>query len=304
MTLIKHARLGRSARTAEVLGFFVALVFMLGPEYASGQILVGCPPERTPPSGMVAWWRLGETQGATTVFDSAGGTNNGTPMPLPVGQSSPIGFGPSPVSGFVGNALHFYKGNFVRIDNSANPNPGLNSLHFGAPPNPASNKSFSIDAWVKGNTGTSGPIVSNYSPSTKFGYSLTFANATLATTNRLRFEMGRGSLVPTISNIGPPINTNVWQFVAVVVDRSARTVTLFTGPDPVNGTLNASASPIPKNAFAFSGLPLTIGRCGGSFAGCITIDEVEIFNRVLSGPEVDKIFKMGNKGKCVTNIPT
>jgi hypothetical protein len=287
MTLIKRVRLWRSVRRSQVLALVLALASMLQPEYSSGQILSssGCPQNRIPPAGMVAWWPLDEGLGATAIVDVAGGANNATAM-TGTGPPSPIGPG-TPVPGFVGNALLFHFQNIARVDHSSNL---TSSLNFGPPPPaPPNNKSFSIDAWIKGGTG---PILGNFNTSTQFGYSLTF-------TNKLSFKIGRGFQVMSFD--GPTITPNVWNFVAVVVDRTTNhNATLYTGP--AGGSLaKVVSSTIPTNAFAFSGLPLDIGGCSGNPGGCIAIDELEIFNRALPQADVKKIFDMGHSGKCLPN---
>jgi hypothetical protein len=220
---------------------------------------------------MIAWWPLDETAG--TAVSDALGQNHGT-------ASDPIGVlnGPKSAMGLVGNGLIFFAQGRVTIPNSSG------SLDF------EPNKSFTVDAWIKGHTG---PIVSNYNISTKLGYSLLIDG-----NNTLRFDMGTGS-VPMTWN-GPPITPNAWTFVAVVVDRTspAKTVTLYTS---AAGILSGGvvSPPIPNNVNAGINLPLIIGGCPGNAVTCTTvIDEVEIFNRALTKLELQKIVDAGPAGKC------
>jgi hypothetical protein len=221
---------------------------------------------------MVAWWPLDETGGTALSDHSALGLNPGTASgPIGSGGSSPKSF-----TGFVGNGLNFVFGNRVTVQ----PSP---SLDFGTI------KSFTIDAWIKGNAS---PIVSNYDISTKTGYSVVFDGA------KLRLEMGTGG-IPSIMWYGPAITPDVWTFVAVVVNRAAQTVTLYTAA-PGSSLATSGPLAIPANANAGINLPFDIGGCPGNPNGCTTIiDEVEIFNRALTQAELQSIVDAGNAGKCM-----
>jgi hypothetical protein len=254
----------------QLLGVALTAALMLAPGYLFAQ---GCPPGSVqPPSGMVAWWPLNET-GGVAVSDQSGLGNNGT-------ASGPIGSGSNPksVAGFVGNGLNFFFGSRVNV-------PSNSSLDFGT------NTSFTIDAWVKGQPS---PIVSNFDITTKIGYSVVFDG-----NNVLRFEVGD----PSVTWFGPPITREAWTFVAIVVDRPQKKVTLYTGAPgpPVTPLTSTSPSPVISAALSMGGgLPIHIGGCPGNPNGCDTvIDEVEIFNRALLKSELQSIFNAGSAGKCI-----
>src|SRR5947209_10342015 len=93
MTLIvKHTGVRRSRRNSQMLGMVLTFAFVLGPEYALGQVSnLNCPQNRTPPPGLVAWWPLNEGAGATSIADVApGNVNNGTPVPSPIAASQSV----------------------------------------------------------------------------------------------------------------------------------------------------------------------------------------------------------------------
>lgn len=259
----------------------LALAFVLAPEYSPGQLSTKpCPPESAdPPPGMVAWWPMRETSGPK-IYDISGKGNNGTATPGAVGSGSP-NWGPQPGPGMVGNALLFFFHNYARVNNSP-------SLNFGT------TGSFSIDAWIKGGAG---PILGNLSPAPSIrGYAFSVAN------NRLKLEMGEGG--PNVTTwIGPKITPNVWNFVAVVVNRSPldRRVRFYTASasSTLPLPLFVSATQIPPPVDAYSGLPLDIGKCPGNPNGCMTIDELEIYDRAISPGAFNGIFKAKSKGKCV-----
>jgi concanavalin A-like lectin/glucanase superfamily protein len=222
-----------------------------------------------PPAGLVSWWPLDETSG-TAVADVFG-PNSGIATP-PITTSGP----PKSFPGFVGNGLNFFFGSRVNVA----PN---SSLDF------ATSKSFTIDGWIKG---AAAPIVSNYNITTKIGYSVVFDGS------KLRLEMGGSP--PSTLWYGPPINPVAsWTFVAVVIDRTTKKVTFYSG---ANGVLSApfvSSPVIPAGANAGTNLPLAIGGCPGNPNGCnMIIDEVEIFDRALPQVDIKSIFDAGSAGKC------
>lgn len=189
------------------------------------------------------------------------------------------------VPGYVGNALRFVFGSYVRVNNSASQNSLLTFDN---------DADFTIDAWIKGGIG---PIVSNFNQSTKLGYSLSTSGGTL------RFDMGCGSSLPILS-WKRPITPNAWNFVAVVVKRSSsnpkgHNVTLYSGTNVLPA---GNSKWIPLDAKADSGLPLDIGKCLGNEYACVAIDELEIFNRALPLADLQRIFNAGHNGKCINPV--
>ncbi len=226
-----------------------------------------------PPSGMVGWWPLDET-GGTAVSDLSGLGNHGIASNT-IGSSS----SPNSAAGFVGKGMNFYFGNRVTVKSNS-------SLDFGT------NKSFTLDAWIKGHPS---PIVISNVKSTKAGYGMFFGN------NKLRFDMGTGGN-QMMTWEGPAITRGEWTFVAVVVDRTNKTVTLYTAT-PGGPLVASSGLPlIPASGDAGVSLPLDIGGCAGNPGGCDTVvDELEIFNRALPQSELQSIVDAGSAGKCRTS---
>jgi hypothetical protein len=257
------------ARSCQVLGLVLTLALVFAPGYLSAQ---SCAP---PPTGLVGWWPLDET-GGTTVSDHSGLGNHGTTSSLSgIGPQGP----PKSVAGFVGNGLVFFFGSRVNV-------PANSSLDFGT------NTSFTIDAWINGGPS---PFVGNFDINTKVGYAFAFGDSGV-----LVFQMGD----PGGTWNGPALTRDVWTFVAVVVDRQHKTVTLYTDAGSPGTPLSSSpSSAIASTLSAGSGLPLHIGGCPGNPNGCHTIiDEVEIFNRALTQAELQSIFDAGSAGKCKMGI--
>ncbi|MBI3460931.1 hypothetical protein HY009_08385 [Candidatus Acetothermia bacterium] len=251
-----------------MLGLVLALMVVFASREAIPQNYQAVSPGVSPPPGLLHWWRLGETAGEPKVYDSAACEYNGTAMPSAIGNG-----GPTPVTGFVGNALSFNFSSYVTVPITLS----TLDLNFG-------NTSFSIDAWI--NSGGV-PIVSKLSPAGGYSLSVEFGHLTL------RIGPGATPLV------GPMIAPG-WNFVAVTVTRSLNpllnTVNLYTGV-PGNTNLNVVLNvPLPLNANASSTVPLDIGKFTSGPHGT-TIDELDIFKGALTEPQLKSIFGAGRAGK-------
>ena len=97
------------------------------------------------------------------------------------------------------------------------------------------------------------------------------------------------------------VSTNKWSHVALVFDRTNfEQVSCF-----VDGTLRDSARLFGPDSSVNNNAPLFIGKEPffgfGNFSG--RIDEVEIFQRALNGPEIKGIFEAERAGKCPPCVP-
>ena len=229
-----------------------------------------------PPTGMVGWWPLDELTGASVYADLSGNGNAAL-----VESGGPIGnFGsPNAVAGQVAGASFFY-GPTVR-----GRAPNAASLNFGT-------NSFSIDCWVNPVPFQGGwqPIVDKLNQTTAFGYALSVFN------NNVELRLGNGTLY---THTGPAVTSSVWNFVAVAVDRVANTVTFH-----VNGVTGSPQPLIPTGNFN-SAFDLLIG---GSHVvtngyGELAVDEVELFNRVLTSGEMTALWQANSYGKCKPTFP-
>jgi hypothetical protein len=233
----------------------------------------------SPPTGMVGWWPLDEACGATVYVDLSGSSN---PAFVQSGLAVCSPGSPNAVPGKVAGAGYFY-GPTVR-----GRAPNAPSLNFG-------NNSFSADCWVNPVPFAGGrqPIVDKLqktSPTTGFGYALSVLNG------NLELRLGDGTLY---THTGPAVVPNTWNFVAVAVDRTANTVTFYA-----NGVTSAPQTLAPAGSFN-SPVDLFIG---GSHAvndpyGELALDEVELFNRVLTAAEMTALWQADSNGKCKTNQP-
>jgi hypothetical protein len=253
---------------------------------------VSCVPA---PSDMVAWYTFDETTGNKTserihsepslinpmhyvsVID---GTYFGSPTHL-VGNSY----------GWVSNAIYFDGINdYMEAPNHA-------SLNFGT-------GDLTIDAWVKIDhpNDTTGVRVlvekrEQLSSSNYRGYSFYLYNGKLAVQLAAGYPYNYGS------NLVVPAD-GLWHLVAVTVNRNSPNSGTFylsqgtTGNFTVQtATFNALNSQGDMN----NNRPLRIGSItlagpNSFFKG--NIDEVELFNRVLSGTEIQSLVQAGRYGKC------
>ena len=226
-----------------------------------------------PPSNMAAWWPLDETVG--TVVADIVGNHNGTPMqgslPATIGSNGPH-TAPAKVNNGLG-VCFFPPGPalFVTVADSA-------ALNFGTA------QSFSIDAWINP-AGNSPMIVDKLNfPNPAGGYRL------YVSTNRLKLDIGGTAFTGTA--VVTPGN---WNHVAVTVDRQNQRVTFYVNgtPEVVGGdttSLNASSS----------GLNLLIGGTYDTgLLGCeYMLDEIEIFNGVVTAQDILAIYQADSSGKC------
>jgi uncharacterized repeat protein (TIGR01451 family) len=254
-------------------------------------LTVTCPPcTQNIPSNMSAWFPFDEQNGSSTVNDIAGFNNQGVPKP-----ASPIGSAnaPTAVPGRVGGALNFSTS--VQPNGSNVEVPDHSEINFGA-------ADFSIDAWVSLTKPPSvyvHPIVDklqlNNAGTQGTGYALNLVSS-FATGARLRLVVGNGGPLATYwgPNL-PSVPFGTWTHVAVTVSRVGSGTVIFY----VNGNpLPATGPSMPTGSFN-SAVPLLIGesRLSG-WQGAISIDELELFKKVLTQTEIQNIVNAGGGGKC------
>ncbi|MDX2167721.1 MAG: choice-of-anchor Q domain-containing protein [Deltaproteobacteria bacterium] len=251
-------------------------------------------PCANPPAGMVAWWPLDELPGATTIDDLAGIANAGTPRSpsgAPNAISATLGNAPVPVtspplslpSGMVAGALYFY-GPYIEV-------PDQTELDFGS-------GDFSIDAWVwppppTGAGAGVSPIVDKLDPAAPRGYAFYLAHAAGGPYNVPTLRLGDGAFTTVAASLS--LTHGMWNHVAVTVQRGVANGVVFY----VNGATAGTATVGAGNSD--DAQPLWIGRSRlsppAAFAE-VAVDEIELFDRALTGLEVQAIAAAGSGGKC------
>jgi len=242
--------------------------------------ILGCEGCTQPPTRMIGWWPLDEALGV--IAHDMIATHHGTHQAPPILRTPHVG----EALGFDGFTQ------YVLV-----PDPADGSLDFGANTG-AGAGDFSIDAWVQYDDELAiGPIVHKLKVdpgSTEDGYAFYIADF------KLGLDIGDGSNTVSVLSDPVPFFASPWHHVAVTVDRDR--------PDGVRFYFDGALVGIGQDPTAASGslhtdAPLTIG--GGSvfssgafhyMAG--SIDEVEIFDRVLAPSELASLFAADTDGKC------
>ena len=146
--------------------------------------------------------------------------------------------------------------------------------------------SFTVDMWAKAATTNQAQFSSVFSSGRRVPVNGFFQIDMTGPNGNYRFL----GTVDLILDIGPV--TTAFQHIAVTYDVDTKTVTTY-----LNGSKKTSGSSPNENLLEFEEAKIGINRLKDhQFNGLI--DEVEIFNRVLSKEEITDIFEAGSAGKC------
>jgi hypothetical protein len=275
---------------------------LTGPPGAQGGISLDnlCVAQASPPAStcvpppntsMVAWYPFDETSG--TVSANLATANTGTQIGSP-----------TPIVGQVGGALRFNgTNNYVESPSSIVTNIGP----AGGPPfcfgaYSTCQGDFSIDTWIRLDPSVATGFVvildkrGGTSPAIN-GYHLgAFAGSLLL---QLADGVGTSGYSNYVSPVMTPALTDGnWHLIAVTVQRSSTSGIRWYH----NGAAFGTNNPTGRTGSLKNNSPLRIGTrtadqpLTGWFFG--DLDELEIFNRVLTPQEVFSIFQAGTFGKC------
>ena len=216
-----------------------------------------------PPSGLVSWWP-GDGD-ATDIQDGNDGTLLGGAAFLP---------------GKVGQAF-----SLDGVDDH---------VFIGDPANLKIAGSLTLDAWINPEDLTGGQIAAVV---TKWGQSTALDSYWLGVLEQGDVIIVGGAIgvsgVADFGLIGGNIQPNTWSHIAMTYDSATGENILYANGQQV-------ASRVRLGGTFVSNKNVLIGREDSSntrhFPG--RIDEVEIFDRVLSGSEIQAIFDAGSAGKC------
>ena len=219
-----------------------------------------------PPSGIIAWWSLDETNGSTAA-DRLG--------KFPAAYAN----GPVPTAGEVRGALRFNGNNYLSVQDS-------DSWAFGT-------NNFSIELWVNFDRAPGGSIGE---PSDIFIGN----DEGPGSRNKWFFAVGGGYLNFHINSptIGPqffplvPFSPTVGQWYHLAVVRSGSTYTIY-----INGVASGYAT--NTNVIPNPNAPLTIGQAEQLGFTQSRLDEITIYNRALTSAEVKSIYDAGSAGKGI-----
>jgi hypothetical protein len=211
-----------------------------------------------PPAGLADWW-TGDGNSATTAPDIAG-NNPGT-----------VNGGVTYVPGEVGNAFSFDGNNasFVNIPDGTSLNTTTGTWDF----------------WMK-TTQTSGFV------------GLVGKHDAGSSLNGITMQMDQGHARVEVKGPGPTllltgtttINNGQWHHMALSFQSGGATTLYIDGHVEATGT---------APTFSFNATPLRFGRMLDTFWTAYNgqLDEVQIFNRVLSAAEIQGIFNAGSAGQ-------
>lgn len=224
-----------------------------------------------PPSGMVAWLAFDETAG-TVAANRMSVANQGS-----------LNYGPTWVTGMVSNGL-----NFDGQEDSVNV-PHYPEINFG-------DGDFSMDAWVRVpnqvSNDTVRTLLDKRSTPAGTGYMFFLYKGRIA----LQLLTNPAGFQNFINTTGPLVSTGKWQHIAVTINRkSSAGVTFY-----VDGVKTGNANPTTRLGTLDNNTPLRIGAEGQTKFFLGVLDELELFNRVLTPEEVKSIFNAQGAGKCKT----
>lgn len=231
-------------------------------------------------NGLVGWWTMdGADVTTNTTTDKSGSGNNGTRTAV------------TPVAGKIGQAMKF-NGTTSKIDMG---DPSSGNLDFGT-------NDFSVSVWVKRSAS------SNYQAMIGKGDCITFALpcweiSQYGANNTISFRIRDAShgLFSEVSNPDDFFD-NKWIHIVGVRDNlggSDRIYLYINGKRKIGQIESVAADINVSNANN-----LLIGNIATSFHG--TIDDVRIYNRVLSTAEITALYKYGQTkiGSSQTAKPT
>jgi len=228
------------------------------------------PPCVATPAGLVSWW-----PGEGNATDNEG-ANNGT--------FTGAAYGP----GEVGQAFNFDgSGNNVRV-------PASTSLDVGA------GNGMTIEAWIFSTDSSSGRPVVEWVPKavgafgTHFYVHIPGPGGLYANL----YDTANNSHIIQTTNGAVAVNT--YQHVAVTYDKTSGIARLFVNGAQVTQSTLGSFTPQTSPDLSIGFRPNTVPFGPLSFVG--KIDEVSLYSRALSAPEIQAIYNAGGSGKCNTPV--
>jgi len=258
----------KSKISARIICVTTAAAISLCVIVAQSSVRADCVP---PPTGLVSWWP-GDGNADDIVRGNNGALQNGATFTAGIGQAFFLTNGGA--------------NGFVEVPNA----PALNPTG-----------SFSLSAWIFPVADGIGHIIAKWGDAAQWAYQRAYSFHTLSG-GRLRFSISDDAhqCKAAFHDFDTPagvITLNAWNFVVAVYDQSTGTRQIY-----VNGVKVAQRTDRPIR-ITNSVADLAIGAQINSpimshfpFAG--VIDEVALFNRVLSQTEIQLIYNAGSAGMC------
>lgn len=224
------------------------------------------------PANLAAYWKLDETSG--TIFDDFIGASDGTCT----GNQCP-----ATATGKVGSARDF-DGTNDQISI-----PGSSTFSWGA------DESFSIEAWVKGDSNTCNGgnevFIGQLTNATNRWW-MGCINGTARPAFRLNDVngadgTGSGALQATS---GPALNDNTWHHIVAIHNGATDQNQIY-----VDGTQVAAANVTysPTAGFGSASTPLIMGKFDTGFFFDGVMDQVAIYDKALTPTEITRNYQLG-----------
>jgi concanavalin A-like lectin/glucanase superfamily protein len=227
-----------------------------------------CRPQCMPrPANMTAWYALDEGSGSTANDLASGNT------------ATRIN-GPGSVTGKVASALRF-----DGVDDYVEaPSTSFNNVGTG---------DFSIGAWIR----TSSTGILMIADKRREGLSVLGYGFYLYGTGQLSFQLANGSSWSGYSASTASLADGQWHLVAVTVDRDNPSGVTFWVDGVSVGSFSATGM---ATSSLDNAAPFRIGSRSSSVSGIFNgdIDEVGLFNRVLTAAEISQLYQAGIAGMC------
>lgn len=241
----------------------LAMLVVIAPASSASNHVVPCV---APPPNMTAWYPGDETTGTQA-------RNLRPPSP-----NATLVNGASFAAAKVGNGFQFDGiDDFVQTTTS-DPDVGVGD--------------FSIDFWVQTTATGVRTVIDKRAGSigtTLQGYAVVIFNGNIL------LQMANGGAFTNYLS-GAFVSDGLWHHVAITVDRNNPQGILFYK----DGNLVTTGDPTGRQGSLDNTSPLTLGRdllgIVSNFQGML--DEVEIFSRVLTAPEIQGIALADSSGKC------
>lgn len=212
-------------------------------------------------TGLVGYWSFDEGSG-TSAGDASGNGNTGT-----------LTNGPAWGDGKLGKTLSFDGTNdYVDLGTTSS------AFNFSA--------NLSGAAWIK--TATDGKIFLSYQNSNPLVYMQVGPTTAGGTANKFVVYLRTNGGGVAVFNSSRSVTDNLWHHVAFVRNTAAQAVYLY-----VDGTLDASLSYTDTGAIDTSGGGHSVSISNPTYAFPGSIDDVRIYNHVLSASEVTTLYDLG-----------
>ena len=229
-----------------------------------------------PPSGMTSWWPVPLDENLHTLYEGLTGTSDFK------GQNDGFFVGESEYTsvGKVGSAFSFSE-SYVQVPNDT-------TLEAEA---------FTVDAWVRGST--PGPFRYLVAKGADGCEAASFGLYT-GSSGGLQFYVYDGSSYYVTSAVAEDhIWDGEWHFIAATYDGSS--ILLYLDGEQIGSATGTGAIEydIPLRDFSignYLGCPSLDFRFSGD------LDEVEVFNRVLSQSEIQDLYVADSAGKCQRQV--